>query len=73
MKLNLSLVEQRIIGCLVEKQQTTPDQYSLSLKSLTNACNQKLNREPILDLSESHLLRSIKKPTKWWVFCLYGD
>ena len=55
MELNLSLVEQRIIGCLLEKQQTTPDQYPLSLNSLTNACNQKSNREPVLDLSESEV------------------
>ena len=55
MELNLSLVEQRIIGCLLEKQQTTPDQYPLSLNSLTNACNQKSNREPVLELSESEV------------------
>ena len=55
MELNLSLVEQRIIGCLLEKQQTTPDQYPLSLNSLTNACNQKSNREPVLALSESEV------------------
>ena len=55
MELNLLLIEQRIIGCLLEKQQTTPDQYPLSLNSLTNACNQKSNREPVLDLSESEV------------------
>lgn len=55
MELNLTPVEQRIIGCLLEKQQTTPDQYPLSLNSLTNACNQKSNRDPVLDLSESEV------------------
>ncbi|WP_446728530.1 YceH family protein [Pseudoalteromonas sp. G4] len=53
MELNLTPIEQRIIGCLLEKQQTTPDQYPLSLNSLTNACNQKSNREPVMALSES--------------------
>ncbi|MDE3272700.1 DUF480 domain-containing protein [Pseudoalteromonas sp. G4] len=51
--MNLTPIEQRIIGCLLEKQQTTPDQYPLSLNSLTNACNQKSNREPVMALSES--------------------
>lgn len=55
MELNFSVVEQRIIGCLLEKQQTTPDQYPLSLNGLTNACNQKSNRDPVLDLSESEV------------------
>ena len=51
MELNLLPLEQRIIGCLLEKQHTTPDQYPLSLNGLTNACNQKSNREPVMDLS----------------------
>lgn len=45
----------RVIGCLIEKEITTPDQYPLSLNSLTNACNQKSNREPVLTLSESEV------------------
>lgn len=49
----LSLYETRVIGSLVEKSLTTPDQYPLSLNALTNACNQKSNREPILELSEA--------------------
>jgi len=44
--------ELRIIGCLIEKELTTPDNYPLSLNALTNACNQKSNRDPIMDLSE---------------------
>jgi uncharacterized protein len=43
----------RVIGCLIEKEITTPDQYPLSLNALTNACNQKTNRDPVLDLSEA--------------------
>jgi uncharacterized protein YceH (UPF0502 family) len=53
MKIQLSAVEARIIGSLIEKQVTTPDQYPLSLNALTNACNQKSNREPFMQLEES--------------------
>ncbi len=49
----LSLHETRVIGCLIEKQITTPEQYPLSLNALTNACNQKSNRDPVLDLDEA--------------------
>ncbi len=52
MEITLSPVEARIIGCMLEKEVTTPDQYPLSLNSLTNACNQKSNREPVMSLSE---------------------
>ncbi|PCJ30566.1 MAG: DUF480 domain-containing protein [Moraxellaceae bacterium] len=47
--------EQRVLGCLLEKEVTTPDQYPLSLNALTNACNQKSNREPVMDLSEAEV------------------
>jgi len=53
MNLQLSLHEARVVGCLIEKQITTPEQYPLSLNSLTNACNQKSNRDPVLDLDEA--------------------
>jgi uncharacterized protein len=53
MKIELTAEEARVIGCLIEKQITTPDQYPLSLNALTNACNQKSNRDPILDLDEA--------------------
>jgi len=53
MKLELTANEQRVIGCLLEKETTTPEQYPLSLNALTNACNQKSNREPVMALSES--------------------
>jgi len=48
----LSLVETRILGCLIEKEATTPDVYPLTLNSLVNACNQKSNRSPVLDLDD---------------------
>ena len=53
MNLDLTLHETRVIGCLIEKEITTPDQYPLSLNALTNACNQKSNRDPVLDLDEA--------------------
>lgn len=52
MPIELTRDEARVIGCLIEKQITTPDQYPLSLNALTNACNQKSNRQPVLDLDE---------------------
>ena len=52
MKTQLTAIETRVIGCLIEKEKTTPDQYPLSLNALTNACNQKSNREPVLNLTE---------------------
>lgn len=51
----LSLLEQRIIGCLIEKQVSTPEVYPLTLKSLLNACNQKSNRQPVMSLTEAEL------------------
>lgn len=53
MKIKLNLHEARVIGSLIEKEVTTPDQYPLSLNALTNACNQKSNRDPVMDLTES--------------------
>jgi uncharacterized protein YceH (UPF0502 family) len=64
MKIELSPEEARVIGCLIEKQITTPDQYPLSLNSLTNACNQKSNREPVMALDEStvqHTLDALQR------------
>ncbi len=61
MKVELSLTEARIIGCLLEKEVTTPDQYPLSLNALTNACNQKSNREPVMALSEAEVLDAVNQ------------
>src|SRR5262249_54797345 len=44
----LSVVEGRVLGCLIEKERTTPDQYPLSLNALVLACNQSTNREPVM-------------------------
>jgi uncharacterized protein YceH (UPF0502 family) len=53
MKIELTTLEARVIGCLIEKQITTPDQYPLSLNALVLACNQKSNRHPVMDLEEA--------------------
>lgn len=49
----------RVIGVLLEKEVTTPDQYPLSLNSLTNGCNQKSNREPVMSMSESEVQNTL--------------
>jgi uncharacterized protein YceH (UPF0502 family) len=51
----LSPVELRVLGCLIEKQRATPEQYPLTLNSLRLACNQATNREPVLELDESEV------------------
>src|SRR3954464_3109806 len=59
LKIQLTLLEARVIGCLIEKAITTPDQYPLSLNALVNACNQKSNRDPMMDLSESTVQQTL--------------
>ena len=59
LKVELTPLEARVIGCLIEKAITTPDQYPLSLNALVNACNQKSNRDPVLDLSESAVQQTV--------------
>ena len=59
MNIEFSANEARVIGSLIEKEITTPDQYPLSLNALTNACNQKTNREPVLDLSEAMVQQAV--------------
>jgi uncharacterized protein len=53
----LTTTEARVLGCLIEKEATTPDVYPLTLKALTTACNQTSNRDPVMSLSE-HLVES---------------
>lgn len=52
-------VEIRVLGCLIEKRATTPEQYPLSTNSLTTACNQKSSREPVMDLGERDVLTAL--------------
>jgi uncharacterized protein YceH (UPF0502 family) len=60
----LTLYEARVIGCLIEKEITTPDQYPLSLNALVSACNQKSNREPVLALDESTVQQTVDELIK---------
>jgi uncharacterized protein YceH (UPF0502 family) len=55
MRIEMTPLQARIIGCLLEKEIITPEQYPLSLSALTNACNQKSSREPVLQLSETEV------------------
>lgn len=68
MNIELSALEARVIGCLIEKEVTTPDQYPLSINALTNACNQKTNRDPVLELTESTVQQTVDAlMKKHWV------
>jgi len=51
----LTAIELRVLGCLIEKQRTTPDQYPLSVNSLRLACNQSSNRDPVMSLDEDEV------------------
>lgn len=58
MSIQLTLEETRIIGCLMEKAVTTPDQYPLTLNALTNACNQKSSRQPVMNMQPGDVQRT---------------
>ncbi len=59
MDITLNDIEVRVLGSLIEKELTTPEYYPLSLNSLTNACNQKSNRDPVMGLSEEEVVRAL--------------
>jgi uncharacterized protein len=59
MRIELDTLEARVIGCLIEKQITTPDQYPLSLNALVSACNQKSNRDPVMSVDEPTVQRTV--------------
>ena len=60
MPTNLSANEARVIGCLIEKSIVTPDQYPLTLNALTNACNQKSSRNPVMSLPQGEVQRTTR-------------
>ena len=60
MPTNLSANEARVIGCLIEKSIVTPDQYPLTLNALTNACNQKSSRNPVMSLQQGEVQHTIR-------------
>lgn len=59
MRIELTPIEARVLGSLIEKEVTTPEQYPLSLSSLTHACNQKSSRDPVLQLTESEVQETV--------------
>lgn len=60
MLVELDSKEARVIGCLIEKSVVTPDQYPLTLNALTNACNQKSSREPVMALTSGDVQHTIR-------------
>src|ERR1700678_2630971 len=57
--------EQRVLGCLIEKRFTTPDQYPLTLNALRLACNQSTNREPVVDYDEETVRDAAQRLTRY--------
>lgn len=60
MTTNLTAREARVIGCLIEKSIITPDQYPLTLNALTNACNQKSSRDPVMSLHQGEVQKTVR-------------
>lgn len=60
MALQFSENEIRVLGCLIEKESTTPEYYPLSLNAILNACNQKSNREPVMALDEAAVRNALR-------------
>jgi uncharacterized protein YceH (UPF0502 family) len=60
-------IEIRVLGCLIEKQRTTPDAYPLSLNALTVACNQSTNRDPVVDYASGQVREALARlgPRRW--------
>ncbi len=58
--MDLTPEELRVLGCLIEKQRTTPDQYPLTVNALRLACNQSTNREPVVDYTETDLRHALE-------------
>jgi uncharacterized protein len=59
--MDLSPAEIRVLGCLLEKQRTTPDTYPLSINSLRLACNQSTNRDPVVDYDEQAVVEALRR------------
>jgi len=65
---DLDAAEIRVLGCLIEKQRTTPDQYPLSLNGLRLACNQATNRDPVVDYDEATIRAALDRLSRrGWV------
>jgi hypothetical protein len=61
MDIILNNEESRVLGCLIEKEMTTPDLYPLTLNALINACNQKTNRDPVVSYDEETVLQALEQ------------
>lgn len=61
----LTAPEQRVLGCLIEKRWTTPDQYPLSLNALRLACNQSTNRDPVTDYDEGTVREAAQRLARY--------
>src|ERR1700761_2550237 len=61
----LTPVQQRVLGCLIEKRWTTPDQYPLSLNALRLACNQSTNRDPVTRYDESEVREAAERLSRY--------
>ena len=59
--MDVTPIEIRVLGCLIEKQRTTPDQYPLSLNALRLACNQTTNRDPVVDYDERQIKAALDR------------
>ncbi len=59
MTFDLDPIQCRVLGCLVEKDLATPEYYPLTLNALTNACNQKSNRDPVMQMDETDVLQAL--------------
>jgi hypothetical protein len=60
LQIELNDREARVIGCLIEKSVVTPDQYPMTLNALTNACNQKSSRDPVMSLTQGEVQHTIR-------------
>lgn len=61
MKTMLTALQTRVLGCLIEKERTTPDYYPLTLNALTTACNQKSNRAPVMELTNEEVSDTLRE------------
>ena len=61
MQIQLNDTEASVIGCLIEKSVVTPDQYPMTLNALTNACNQKSSRNPVMALTQGEVQHAIRE------------
>ena len=73
MNIELDEVEARVVGCLIEKEATTPDYYPLTVNALIAACNQKTNRNPVVDYNEDIVTKALDSlRDKNLVYVLFG-